>query len=347
MPVNSERRFRSVFALALVLVLTGFGASVVSAVPAGVIGANVPVPVASATERLKAVYRALVPLRAKVPHDARTIRYLGAERRGTGIVIDGNGLILTIGSLILEANEVEVGVKGNVVPAEVVAYDYRTGFGLVRAKTPLDASPLRFGQSTGLGERTPVMVASFGGESGLQPALIVSRRDFAGYWEYVLEDAIFTSPPHPNFSGAALLSLEGKLLGVGYLIVNDAIENGPVPGNLFIPIDRLKPILGELLFNGRSEGDQPWLGLFAQEVRSSIVVTSVVEEGPAEHAGIQTGDVVMGVGDTPVASLIDLFRLVWSYGEPGVDVPLVVYRKDGMVRITVKSGNRYEWFKQP
>ena len=256
MPVNSERRFRSVFALALVLVLTGFGASVVSAVPAGAIGVNVPVPVpvASATERLKAVYRALVPLRAKVPHDARTIRYLGAERRGTGIVIDGNGLILTIGSLILEANEVEVGVKGNVVPAEVVAYDYRTGFGLVRAKTPLDASPLRFGQSTGLGERTPVMVASFGGESGLQPALIVSRRDFAGYWEYVLEDAIFTSPPHPNFSGAALLSLEGKLLGVGYLIVNDAIENGPVQGRL-----RGRPSLGRPVCPGGSvehRGDQ-------------------------------------------------------------------------------------------
>lgn len=295
---------------------------------------------------LASILEAIVPLRSEIDDQARTARYLGTQRHGSGLVIDGNGLVLTIGYLILEANKVELLVGERAIGADVVAYDSRTGFGLVRARSPLPVRPLGIGSSKTVRERTPIMVASFGGQSGLQPALVVSRRDFAGYWEYLLEDAIFTSPPHPNFAGSALLSMDGKLLGVGYLLIGDALPgDDPVPGNMFIPIDRLKPIFGELLLEGRSGGPQrPWLGVFAQELGKNLVVTRVVEDGPAARDGVEPGDVLLGIGETPVSSLIALYRLLWSYGEPGVEIPLVLIRQGRVIQLRVTSGNRYNWF---
>jgi S1-C subfamily serine protease len=253
--------------------------------------------------------------------------------------------VLTIGYLILEADGVELTTaSGRVVPAEVVAYDYASGAGLVRAAAPLDASPLKLGDSATVAEADGVIVAASGGEEAVRPALVVSRRDYAGYWEYILEDAIFTAPPHPGFAGAALLGGGGELLGLGYLAVRDSVEGRPVPGNMFVPVNRLKPILGELLAEGRSSGPpQPWLGLFAEVFESQIFVMRVASGGPAEAAGLATGDLILGVGDTPVHSLFEFYREVWALGPPGVEVPLIVMNESGISQRRVRSGDRYRW----
>ena len=207
---------------------------------------------------------------------------LGREREGSGIVIDESGLVLTIGYLMVEAHAAEVVTNaGRTVPATVVGYDHETGFGLLRTLEPLKIKPLAFGKSADVKEQDPALVASFGGAAMVLPVHVASRREFTGSWEYLVEGAIFTTPPHPAWSGAALINREGKLVGVGSLIVGDASggESNDTPGNMFVPIDLLLPILGDLLANGRVAGPgRPWLGVNAQELH-----------GPADrrprHAG--------------------------------------------------------------
>jgi len=240
---------------------------------------------AYSAEVKKGLFAPIVKIRSEVPSDARTARSLGTEREGSGVVIDSGGLVLTIGYLILEAMRVEVvGPSGKPVSAKIVGYDHNTGFGLVRVTKPLGINPMEFGESTALGERDEVLVASHGGSESVQGVFVVSRRDFAGYWEYLLENAIFTAPPHPDFGGAALIGRDGRLLGIGSLLVQDAVPgHDEIPGNMFVPIDKLKPILADLLIRGRSaEPPHPWLGIFSQAVGGRILVHRVSPGGPAE-----------------------------------------------------------------
>jgi len=305
------------------------------------------VPAQTATERLIEAFSAVVSVRAQAPPDARTAGSLGTAREGSGVVIDGNGLVLTIGYLILEAARVDLAVaSAETVPAEVVAYDHATGFGLVRALEPLEVNPMRLGVSAELVEGTPVLAAAPGGPTAVRPAIVVSRRELAGYWEYLLEDAIFTAPPHPQFAGAALIGPEGTLLGIGSLLVGDARPGAEVRGNMFVPIDALKPILGELLVAGRGPGPpRPWLGVYTEEVGGRLVVRRVADEGPAAAAGIERGDVIAALADEPIASQADFYRRLWARGEAGVEVPLTVQRGEQSLELTVVSGDRYQWLR--
>ena len=200
------------------------------------------------------VLSAMVTVHAEVPASARTAQFLGEQRIGSGVIIDTEGHILTIGYLVMEAHRVEVtGMDGKRVRATVVAHDTQTGFGLLRANEPLNATPMPFGTSADLAERTEVIIASDSTAASVRPTLVTSRREFAGYWEYLLEDAIFTAPPHPRYAGAALIGPDGKLLGIGSLLVNDALPGrGSLTGNMFVPIDHLKPILTDLIRTGRT-----------------------------------------------------------------------------------------------
>ena len=290
---------------------------------------------------------AVVGVRASIPADARTAETLGTERQGSGVVIRADGLVLTIGYLILEAERAELVLPGGrEVPAEVLAYDYDSGFGLLQALAPLGIEPVAFGESAGLGEDSRVLVASFAGPEAATPAYVVSRRDFAGYWEYLLPDAIFTAPPHRFFGGAALFGPDGRLLGIGSLMVGDAAEDRALPGNMSVPIDALKPILGEMLAHGRAARPaRPWLGLITEELRGRLFVTRVAPGGPAAAAGLAADDIVLGVADKPVASPADFYRKVWALGDAGVEVPLTVLRGAEVARIPVASGDRYDYLK--
>lgn len=304
-----------------------------------------PAPAGAQSNPLQSV----VHVRASVPPDTRTARTLGTNRLGSGVVIDGDGLVLTIGYAILEASEAQIVTSdGRTVPADVVGYDHNTGFGLLRAAVDLGVEPIELGSSAGLNPDDPVLVVSNrDGALAPQGVRVADIRPFAGYWEYLLDEAIFTTPPHPFFGGAALIGPGGRLLGIGSLQVRDASGAGlGRPGNMFIPIDALKPILGDLIASGRGSGPpRPWLGVYLRELRGRLVVTRVVPDGPAADAGINRGDLVLGVAGEPVDRLADFYRRVWDQGDAGVDVPLAILRRGQLGETVVHSGDRYEWLQ--
>ena len=293
---------------------------------------------------------AVIALQSEVPAEARTAAALGRTRQGSGVVIDDAGLVLTIGYLILEAESVQLTVGGSrQVSAEVVAYDHETGLGLVRASRPLGVMPMPIGSSDPLVRGNQVLVASAGGYKAAIGAFVVSRRDFAGWWEYLLEKAIFTAPAHPGFGGAALIDVEGRLVGVGSLMVPDAAEeNQPLTGNMFVPIDALKPILADLIADGRAaRAPRPWLGLYPQEIHGRLFVTRVPPGGPADRAGLKPGDLVLGVAGQAVSTLPGYYRALWGLGPAGVEVPLSVLRGNQPTDVKIRSIDRMHWFRKP
>jgi serine protease Do len=290
----------------------------------------------------------VVQIKTHINPEGRTVEGLGREREGSGIVIDSDGLVLTIGYLMVEAYAAEiVDNSGRTVPANIVGYDHESGFGLLRSIEPLKLKPMLLGRSADIKEHDPVLVASFGGAAMVAAAYVVAKREFAGSWEYLLDEALFTAPPHPAWSGAALISRDGKLVGVGSLIVGDAAGAGDkAPGNMFVPIDRLSPILGDLISAGRTTGPgRPWLGLNTDELRGRLFVSRVTPGGPAEKAGLRRGDVIVGVNGEPPKNLADFYRKVWAQGGAGVSIPLDVLQDSQVRRVDVTSANRLDHLK--
>ncbi len=302
-------------------------------------------PVRAQPSSLDDIVSAVVRIKTFIDPDGRSVTNLGRERHGSGILIDANGLILTIGYLMVEAHAAEVVTNaGRTVPASVVGYDHETGFGLLRTLEPLKDKPLAFGKSADLKVQDRALVVSFGGPGMVMPVNVVSRRIFAGSWEYMVADAIFTSPPHPAWSGAALVGRDGKLVGVGSLVVRDASgDDSNVPGNMFVPIDLLPPILGDLLANGRVSGPgKPWLGVNAEELGGRLLVSRVQPQSPADKAGIRRGDIVVGIGGDATRTLPEFYRKLWSLGSAGVTVPLDVMQRGETRRLDIPSVNRLD-----
>jgi len=290
----------------------------------------------------------VVQVKAKILPNARSLATLGPQRQGSGALVR-EGYVLTIGYLVIEAESIEVtGAGGKSVPATLAGYDHASGFGLLKLIGPLAGKPLTLGNSAALEERAPAMIASFGGRDGVSLVYVVSRRPFSGNWEYQLDSAIYTYPPVQNWSGAALIGAKGELLGIGSLVVGDAGGPGTQsPGNMFVPTDLLKPIFEDLIAKGRAAGPlRPWLGLNAEEMRGRLFVARVSPEGPAERAGLKSGDIVIGVGADEVTSLAELYRKVWGRGEAGVEVPLRVLQGMQVKEIKVRSIDRLQYFRQ-
>jgi len=292
--------------------------------------------------------RGVVRVSAQVPPDARSARTLGTERDGSGVVIDDSGLVLTIGYLILEAMAVTVqDSEGKRVAADPIAYDYDSGFGLVRASRPLGIKPVPLGDSAKLAVKDPVLVVGHGGAAGSIPAQVVSKREFAGYWEYLLEEAIFTAPPHPNWGGTGLIDRQGRLVGIGSLTVGDAAGvDQAMPGNMFVPINLLKPILADLLSDGRAGGPRPaWLGMSSAAALGRVMIAQVTPDGPADRAGLQAGDIVVAVAGKAIGDLPEFYRRIRGLGEAGVTVPLQVLRGSQVLTVPVASVDRYKFLK--
>ncbi|MBM3504452.1 MAG: serine protease [Alphaproteobacteria bacterium] len=295
------------------------------------------------------ILAAVVRLTADVPRDAATAAGLGTRREGNGIVIDSQGLVLTIGYLMIEADAITLKLhSGKTIPAEYVGYDHDSGFGLVRALAPLGVKPMRLGDSDTITENNNVLVAGAGGRQSVIGASVVERRTFTGGWEYLVDRAIFTSPAHPDWGGAALINPSGELVGVGSLMLRNVTgqSSGP-PGNMFVPINLLKPILADLISAGRASGDsRPWMGLFTQDWgREGIVITSMWAQGPAAKAGVKPGDVIVGVGPVRVRSQDEFLRTLWRQGPAGSVVDLKVVRDGKPVDFKVKAGSRYDLLK--
>jgi serine protease Do len=287
----------------------------------------------------------VVKVQAQAVKDARSLNTLGSQREGTGVVVDSNGLVLTIGYLIVEAENVQLSTAdGKVFPATVVGYDNRTGLGVVRSLTPLPVKPVDFGVSATAAERELVLIVGF---DGVAPAYIVSKRPFVGYWEYLLDEAIYTAPATVNWQGAALLDRQGKLLGIGSLAVGDSMgAQTQVPGNMFLPIDLLKPVVGELVAKGRVDAKpRPWLGVNTQDVQGHLIVTRVSPDSPAEAAGLTRGDLIVGIAGQPVQGQADFYMRLWARGDAGVEVPLDVLKGTKIEQYTVKSMAREQYYR--
>src|SRR5262245_29016774 len=292
---------------------------------------------------------AVVAVHSIVPSDAFSAETLGTERAGNGVLVREDGIVLTIGYLITEAESVWLTFSdGRAVPGHVLGYDQETGFGLVQALARLDLPALSLGRSRDapVGER--VVVAGAGGPHHSVAAHIAARQEFAGYWEYVLDEAIFTAPAHPNWGGTAMIGPQGELLGIGSLQLEQPSDKGNQHLNMIVPIDLLKPILDDLLTLGmRNRPPRPWLGLYATEVNDRIVVVGLSSRGPAKKADLRTGDVVLAVGGSEVNDLAGLFRRIWSLGNAGVQVPLTVYRDGRTFDLKVPSADRRRFLKTP
>jgi serine protease Do len=292
---------------------------------------------------------AVVRVRMKAIPDARSNTTLGPSREGTGVVIDERGHIVTIGYIVIEADSIEITTQDDrTVSATLIGYDHASGFGLLRSGAPLGVKPMPMGQAADLATREPVMILPAGGREAASLAYVVSKRKFAASWEYLLETAIFTAPASSQWAGAALVSREGKLVGIGSLYVRETLEGGSqVPGNMFVPIDLLKPILADLIEKGRRSGPaRPWLGLATEELHGHLLVTRVSPEGPADKAGVRNGDIVVGVAADPVKTHEELYRRVWGLGAAGIEVPLKILQGADVREFRLRSIDRFQYFKE-
>jgi S1-C subfamily serine protease len=294
------------------------------------------------------VLSAVVRVRAKILPDARSAATLGLQREGTGVIVREN-YVATIGYLVIESESIEVtGADGRSVPATLAGYDHASGYGVLRLLAPLAGKPLPFGDAGAVAERDPVLVATYGGREGVSVVQVVSRRPFSGSWEYLLDSAIWTYPAVPNWSGAPLIGPRGDFLGVGSLVVADSAGSGEqAPGNMFVPSDLLRPILDDLIAKGRrSEPQRPWLGMTTEEMRGRLFVSRVSPEGPADRAGIRSGDILVGVGGEEVGTLADFYRKLWARGAAGAEIPLRFLQGAQVREIRVRSIDRTEYFRK-
>jgi S1-C subfamily serine protease len=291
----------------------------------------------------------VVGIRAIIPGDAFTAESLGTERAGNGVVIGGEGLVLTIGYLITEAETVWISTGGNVVAGHVLGYDQETGFGLVQALGRFDLPVLQLGSSAAAEVGEQVVVGGAGGRQASVAARIIAKQGFAGYWEYVLDEAMFTAPAHPNWGGTAVIGPGGDLIGVGSLQIQQMVANRQGDdANMIVPIDLLKPILQDLITIGRpNRPARPWLGLYATEIGDSVAVLGLASRGPAQQADLRTGDVIMAVAGDPVKGLAELFRRVWALGRAGVAVPLTINREGKTFDVSIRSADRRRFLKGP
>ena len=298
---------------------------------------------------LSAALDSVVAVQAEIPEDAFTASILGTERIGNGVVIRDDGVILTIGYLITEAETIWITTNdGRAVAAHPLAYDFETGLGLVQPLGRLELRPIARGSAEALAPGDSVYVLGRGGRAHALEAELLAKREFAGYWEYLLDEALFATPLHPEWSGAALLDEQGKLAGIGSLYVQEEIGDEVVKGNMFVPIDLLGPIEEDLIRYGRARRPpRPWLGMYTTESEGKLMVRGLVKGGPADEAGVHLGDVVVEVAGSRVGALSQFFRDVWARGAAGVPVPLTLARGGSAVSAVVQSGDRGDFLRKP
>jgi S1-C subfamily serine protease len=355
--IHSPQRLRwrrSAIAFSIWLVASLGGETMARAETPQDVAAPANAVLARLEERKAALARAnaaVVGVEVRAVEDARSIATLGRVREGSGVVIGNDGLVLTIGYLILEADHVDlVDSGGRHIPARVVAYDLASGFGLLQALAPLSLAPVPLGTSGQVKSDEPLMIASGGDDGDLSLARMVSRRAFSGYWEYHIDGALFTAPARSDHSGAGLFNAEGELVGIGSLVVSDAAgrDAAPVRGNMFVPVDLLKPILAELRTRGASHAStRPWLGLNCVEYEGHVRVVRLTPASPAEEAGLEPGDLIVAVDGTEVADLASFYKTLWREERAEREVALDVRRGADSLHLKVRAVDRMKTLSRP
>ncbi len=290
-----------------------------------------------------------VMIRSEIPEDAFTASILGTERVGNGVVIREDGLILTIGYLITEAETLWLTTNhGTAVQGHPIAYDFATGFGLVQALGRLNVPAVQRGSATQCNVGSNVVIIGQGGREHALKAKVIAKREFAGYWEYLIDEAIFTAPAHPQWGGTALLGEDGRLLGIGSLLVQEKVDEDTTQGNMFVPVDLLEPILDDLLRRGQANRPaRPWLGVYLVDTEGKLGIGGLATGGPADRAGLRSGDLIAAVAGQKVLGLADLFRKIWRLGRAGVEIPMTIIRRGAVMQVRITSADRSEFLKKP
>ena len=294
---------------------------------------------------LDKVLAPIIALEAHIPDTAHSADTLGTVRGGTGVIIDSAGLVVTVGYLLLEADSVDLlpnGLHGERVPADVLAWDYVTGLGLVRSRQALEIAPMPLGTSADLAAGDAAIAVDWQRNGGLLPAVVYERGIYAGYWEYMIDEALYVSPSHPGFPGAALVSLDGKLAGIGAFAATDPVDEYALAGTVFIPIDLLAPVLADLMLAGHSSKSRAWLGLYCEEFDGALRVRRLPEDGPAIAVGIRPGDFLLAVGSTPVTTLPDFYRNLWATTHAGDRVSVALQRGTETFTVEIEAMDRYQ-----
>ena len=338
------------FAGSKLLVLLGFAAT---------LGAHAatasPPAVQSSIAAFTRANAAVVGVKVGVAEGASSAETLGKERAGSGVVIGADGLILTIGYLMLEAQSIQIVTQDNkTLPAQAVAYDLATGFGLVKTIVPLRGiEPVALGSLKDLQTGEALMAATGaqgnGEEGDVAMTQLISKRPFSGYWEYHIDAAVFTSPPINNHSGAPLFNQKGELIGIGSLYVSDAMGGSRrLPGNMFVPVDLLKPILSEMQQTGSTRvSRRPWLGLSSTEQGGRVQIIRVNKQSPAQVAGLEPGDLVLAVDGVKVATLEEFYKKLWDHPNPDAEISLTVLQGADIKTIKLKPVDRMSTMRKP
>ena len=299
-------------------------------------------------DKVQRFYESIVSIRSIVPPEAMTAASLGVEREGNGVAIDENH-ILTIGYIVLESESIEIGLSdGRSLPAKLVGYDHTSGFGIIKSIVPLAIQPLKLGNSDDINSDEDLLILPSSNRGAGSIVRSVSRRPFAGWWEYFVESPIYTTPPNRFWAGAPILNGNGEILGIGSLFVSESVQGISSPGNMSVPINLLKPILGDLLSNGRRKSKiQPYLGISSDDSNDQIIVTRVSKGGPAFRAGIKPQDRIVTVNGSQISNLESFYKKVWKSGEAGVTIELGVLRGGSLVNFIVKTVDRLDYFFKP
>jgi len=300
-------------------------------------------------EDVRRIYQSVVKIDSIVPSDARTANSLGTIRGGNGIVIDDKH-ILTIGYIVVEAETITITLpNGGVVPAELAGYDHTTGFGVLKTILPSKLTPLQIGDSDKLNKEDLLYVLPYLTEGAPSAVKMVSRRSFTGWWEYFLDKPIYTHPMNTSFAGSALINEFGELLGIGSLYVSDAAAEGvPMPGNLFVPINDLKPILNDLIVNGKRTADvKPYMGLTSNDDTGKVMVTRVNDDGPAAKAGFKENDIILKVNRINIQDTEKFYKTVWSQGGPGTLLDFEIERNNQIISLKLTTMDRNDFFVKP
>jgi serine protease Do len=298
------------------------------------------------TKQFEQIYKSIVEIKSYVPENARTAKSLGIERLGTGVVIDKKH-ILTIGYIVVEAEKIDIRLPdGKTVPGQLVGYDHQTGFGILRTIIPTNLAPLKLGNSDKINDEDMLFVMPYPSQGRASAGKAVSRRSFTGYWEYHVEKPIYVYPMNESWAGTPVLSDRGEVLGIGSLYISDSVSPGIMsPGNLFVPINILKPVMKDLIKNGRrTENINPYMGLSADDLTGILNVARVSKKGPAEQSGIQAGDLIISVNGTPVKSMEEFYKTAWKSGGPGTKIKIKVQRDKKNIDYELKSIDRMDYF---
>ena len=299
-------------------------------------------------EKVQRFYESIVSVRSTVPPEARTADSLGLKREGNGVAIDENHF-LTIGYIVLESETIEIGLSdGRRLPAKLVGYDPTSGFGVIKSVVPLTMTPLKLGDSDYINSEQDLLILPSPNLGAGSIVRSVSRRPFTGWWEYFVKSPIYTTPANEFWAGAPILNGNGEILGIGSLFVSESVPGIHSPGNMSVPINLLKPILGDLISSGRRKSKiQPYLGISSDDSNGQIIVTRVSKGGPASQAGIKPKDIIVTMNGLQISNLKSFYEKVWKSGEAGVTIELSVLRSGLLMNFKVKTVDRLNYFFRP